>query len=360
MRKAAFLLFLLISAIFFTQRLPQIVRAINSAVSVKGLNLGMQNVLSETQQDSLRKAIAGFWTWDGTVSAADPSVMTDRIELKTNGIIWQVQQYRIGLPSGDSAKLTYIQQAYLTPTAWADSAETTLQCDVRVLKKVRILDGDTCYQKTFERTENILPKSTKRDSIEFMPTMDAVWYIKAGGGSFEWEGRRYASYGNQDLSLFFPVGAIKLVDDIRLSPCSGSATDAAVVRQRLAEDIARQTSRGGREADVVALMTRYYFPLCLKPLVSCAVTNQSQGNAVRAEIQVDRRGAVRKAVVKSSQMTHNEWLRKTVEAEMRQWRFHPLAAGEEMQTFVGEITFASHPQAGLDSIVLRSQKASGR
>jgi hypothetical protein len=356
MRKGFILLFILIALIVFTQNLPLIVKQVSTGLSAKGLHSYGQRDITEAQQDSLRSAIAGLWAFDGVRSDSASNVLTDRIELKKNGILWQVQQLKLFLPSGDSAVITTIQQGFIAPFFWVNRGESTLLCEVQVLKRVRIIGRDTCYMRTEEKVKDVF----KRDSSFFAPTMVPVWLLTADGTRFIWQGRSYRNWGTNDITKFFPAGAITLVDDIHLPQCPVRKNDRAALRELICGDVSKMKLAARRSDDVLNLMRLYYVPYCLKSaLENPGYPGTFMTAKVLFSVALSSAGAVDRVSVDLQNIRSNKWERGQIENEIRQWRFQPLTTPAAPFSFSGEMSLAADSSNGMGGFAIRAMSPEG-
>jgi hypothetical protein len=342
---------ILVVLMLFARKLPNFTNQINQILTETGVDKYKRGEFDEARQDSLRKTLAGFWTWDDTGAGDRAARLCDRIEVKDNGIIWQVQQYWIRLPSGDTTAMTLVHQAFLTPFAWLDQQQKILVCEVRILKKVRISGRDTCYIPAVEKTVGMSEKEAS-----YYPTMESTWHITVNDGRFNWEGREYTSWGSRDLSLFFPKGAVKLVDDIRIVQCSGKSPDRVVLREKIAADVATDIAATRTNADIARTLQRYYLPYCLQPLLRDP-TNPGIFPLQQANVSmtVNWQGIVDTAQVVSRQLNFNDILRTSIEKEIREWRFNPLPASKPSSVFTCAITILADTLAGTGLITISTK-----
>jgi hypothetical protein len=150
---------------------------------------------SEKEKDALRLRNAGFWQYASDISATIS--VSDRIELKTNGIFWQVTQYAIGLPSGNSTRFMHVITGYLNPFCkLAENNRDSILCDVHTINQTFIMGHDTCYGAS---------------------NSDTTWNVTANGKRFELGNRAYAAYDTAGGALFrfFPSGVLDIIDKPR-------------------------------------------------------------------------------------------------------------------------------------------------
>lgn len=150
---------------------------------------------SEKEKEALKLRNAGFWQF---VSDTSSSIsVSDRIELKTNGIFWRVTIYAIALPSGNSTRLMHVSTGYLNPFCILSvSNKDSMICDVRIIKQTFLLGKDTCYAPS---------------------NIDTTWYLSANGKRFDFDNRVYTAYDTSGPALlqFFPAGALDIIDKSR-------------------------------------------------------------------------------------------------------------------------------------------------
>jgi len=167
---------------------------LTSLVHYKGFN--------EQQKEQLKVRNAGFWQYasDTDASNAGYSYTTDRFELKTNGIFWQVAETYLGLPSKKTAMFMHICTGYLNPFASIGKTDDSISCEVHILRQAYVTETDSCYG----------PSNT-----------DTTWIVVANGRCFELGGRTYGHYDTAGGALrhFFPDGALKIVDKVALPQC---------------------------------------------------------------------------------------------------------------------------------------------
>lgn len=164
--------------------------------------------LDTASQNRVVEAAAGFWRASLHDSLSDHLFTgTDMIELKDNGIVWRVLDYRLFVPGGDTLVYRKVYDAYLRPHGWERGKDSVAACDVRILRQAAIAGPDTCYGPT---------------------DVDVVWSLGIGVG-FALEGRNYAAYSG-DLGEFFPQGAIDMLERAYQGGGPGGARSAYQVQ----------------------------------------------------------------------------------------------------------------------------------
>jgi hypothetical protein len=155
------------------------------------VSTGAYQPFDSVEQQEVVRSIAGFWVAplsDSTVSV--PFSGKDMIELKDNGIIWRVMEYRLVRAEGDTVVYRHSYDAYLRAHGWKTGKDSVAACDVRLLRQATIAGDDTCYGPT---------------------DVDVVWDVTVKGGRLGLEGRDYSAYEGE-LAAFFPEGAVRMIE----------------------------------------------------------------------------------------------------------------------------------------------------
>lgn len=192
-RAGMFGIFFLIVLIFFFIASKNVKSVETGAKILNGVT--RYKGFSDKEKEGLKSRNAGFWQYESDTSGTIN--VSDRIELKTNGIFWQVTQYAIGLPSGNSTRFMHIITGYMNPFCkLAANNRDSIICDVHTIKQAFIMGKDTCYG-----TGNT----------------DTTWDLMANGKRFELGNRAYTAYDTTGpaLAQFFPAGALDIIDKPR-------------------------------------------------------------------------------------------------------------------------------------------------
>jgi hypothetical protein len=215
--KAGVLLVLLIIVFIIADRLASgKVPRLDLANLSAGLARNKDMLLyDDAGREVIRKAVAGFWMTAPSDTQLTPAItVDDRVELKNNGIIWQVKQYRVVLPAHDTLHFTYVMTGYLMPHGKRLIGDSATYSDIRVLYQAMIVNQDSCYGES---------NTTAGWSHSAKPTVDSVMRI---------EGGRYIAYRGA-LPAFFPKGAIDLVKKININPCPPDLSFFEVLSKRV-------------------------------------------------------------------------------------------------------------------------------
>jgi hypothetical protein len=173
----------------------------------------------EKKKEELKARNAGFWQFASDTNTDNSMIyMTDRFELKTNGIFWQVKEYTIGLPSKKTTRFMHIVNGYMNPFAKADKSFDSIVCDVHIIRQAFIMGRDTCYG----------PSKT-----------DTTWVVIADGKRFKLDDRAYSSYDTAGAALyaFFPKGALEIVDKVTIYQCPKAAGFQEYAKNAVAADM---------------------------------------------------------------------------------------------------------------------------
>lgn len=152
---------------------------------------------SEQQKDSVSKEVAGFWQFNKAAEGTNPGI-TDRIEIKDNGIIWRVVTYKYLTPTNDTAIFVKASTAYLRPFASNKDNPSFLTFDLHIIRQT-FAGKDTCYSN---------------------PNPDTTWEILRSDTELQTGNTTYTPFDTSDLMHFFPEGSIAMVDAVTVNPCS--------------------------------------------------------------------------------------------------------------------------------------------
>ena len=155
------------------------------------------NPFSEPQKDSVSKELAGFWQYDRPAKDTSPGI-SDRIEIKDNGIIWRVITYKYPTSASDSSIFTIASTSYLRPFASNKDNPSFLTFDLHIIRQT-FAGKDTCYSN---------------------PNPDTTWEILRTAEGLQLGNMIYTAFDTSDMEHFFPVGAVAMVDAVTVDPCS--------------------------------------------------------------------------------------------------------------------------------------------
>jgi hypothetical protein len=279
-----------------------LVKVVSHSMNSLKANSGPANpnivVFDEKDKDPIKKRIAGFWRCGGAKSPAFPFLrVSDRIELKDNGIFWRVKHTTIVLPSGDSAAFSMVMTGYANPYSKSRSDSDSMSFQVHFIGQVLISGKDTCYVE-HARMSNDPKKSVMPDILRTPQrqqdegVVDTVWDIVANGEVFDFEGISYSKYdtAGPGLGSFFPAGATKLVGRISVPECSNSLSLENVTKQALTGSFAALSVPSRTQEDVHKAVSTYYQKMFAQDLAR-RVTVYGTGS-VTMSFAVNSRGNV--------------------------------------------------------------------
>ena len=219
---------------------------------------------SEGEATSVKKKIAGFWQSVAAVDSSVPFVrVTDKFELKPNGIYWRVKYSVLTLPSGDTTSYLMASTGFMNPYYRSETSPESISCQVHFIGQAVAFGGDTCYAE-FSRpdpSQSIFPElqGGKPKPGEGV-VVDTIWHLVADGKRFEIENKKYSAYDTAGKALFtfFPKGSTDIVNRISLRKCGGELSPEVLVKRALAADLANTTVGARSQQDVLAIVNRYY------------------------------------------------------------------------------------------------------
>jgi hypothetical protein len=258
----------------------------------------------DKKKDELKARNGGFWQFASDTNT-DNSLfyMTDRFELKTNGIFWQVTEYTIGLPSKKTARFLKITHGYLNPFAKEGKSLDTLICDVHIINQAYIMGADTCYGQS---------------------NTDTTLAVVADGKRFELEGRIYAPYDTAGPALyaFFPKEALNVVDKLSIPQCPKSIEFQTFAKNAVAADMAEvtvDTLSPDAVQKIIDAYYRYFLDNRIKTSTSWGERAEAKGN-LKVSFDITWDGKVKdvKIVALSKQY---EKIRQVLMKDIGAWTF---------------------------------------
>ncbi len=156
------------------------------------LDLYYRNTKRFSQEEKLQflAAHAGLWEYTSEVTAGGlPLARSDLLEIKSNGIIWQVAQWDVALPGPTApvaTRLIQVRTAYVVP--YGALGNDTLS-DAYTIHQIFIRGSDTCF-----------------GGWNFLD----LWNMAKSGDSLVLNRKKYGRYRGEPAA-FFPKGLIDLV-----------------------------------------------------------------------------------------------------------------------------------------------------
>jgi hypothetical protein len=159
---------------------------------------------SPQQKDSIRPLLAGFWEYVHDTTMGSTAVKRlDRLEIKPNGYIWEVDQYQCTPSSGAPFLIVSIANYFTSPFGKVDNKTSDLLCELVILRHVYIFGNDSCYATGVQ---------------------ESTWVMQRNAAGLSVQGHQYQPFDTAGrLHQFFPAGAIKLADKVDLKQCPPSA-----------------------------------------------------------------------------------------------------------------------------------------
>jgi hypothetical protein len=142
---------------------------------------------SEQEKADFINKHAGLWQFNiETMENGKIVKKTDRLEIKQNGIVWQVTEWDIPMPSDTVVPFRQIRTAFIKPYG---VMKNDSMCDAFILTQAFTDRTDTCFGAW---------------------NYPELWSFQRDGASLIFNQRRYASY-NGEPGDFFPRGSIAYV-----------------------------------------------------------------------------------------------------------------------------------------------------
>jgi len=194
---------------------------------------------SDEQKDKIRQHYAGFWQFVSDTTITSSNVRkSDCVEFKDNGIVWEVIQWRLKLPSGDTLATDQVLTGYVSPYSKAPYDSQKTIAEFRVLHQAFISNSDSCYGKS---------------------DVDELWEFAKNNEGLTINHRVFVPYKGE-IADFFPEGMIHVVDKLQLNECRDLSLSSFAKRKF-------QESLGSQQFLGVNVLRSYYDPMIIDELL---------------------------------------------------------------------------------------------
>ncbi len=211
-------------------------------------------LFTEEQKDSRKKKNAGLYE---AFTYKNGYQIKDRLEVKDNGIIWQVRQYTLIAPNHDTSTFMHVRTAYINPYGCKDTSLQALVNEVNIIQQASACGKDTCYGRS---------------------KVDEIWHTeKHPDSTLTIEDITYTVY-HGDLDTFFPPNATSVPHILTLSPCSVLSDFASYTRSFFKKKFSTPTVETTDPLQAITLITTYYEPLFLQPVMKPFLVGHSKGS----------------------------------------------------------------------------------
>jgi hypothetical protein len=290
-------------------------------------------LFAEEEKGAVIKKIKGFWYCNSVKSVEFPFLtVSDRFELKDNGVFWQVRRDVVHLPSGDSVDFVTIMNGFMSPYSRSKTCADSISCQIHFFGQVLISGSDTCYTEHARMSDDpkksVMPdilRSPKRE--EGQGAVDTVWDIVANGKMFCLEERSYSAYDTARgaLHAFFPQGTTKLVGKISVSRCPNTVSLESHTKDALVRDFAATSVESRKAENILESVNVYYKAMFAKSLAK-RVTVYGKGSMTIA-FSVNMHGNVSEPKIVESKPV-NMRLNNEMKKELLTWAF-PVCASQK-------------------------------
>ena len=306
--KGVFLLIILVVALLIYQRITNhgIPSQVSNLITDEFGTYRDFKEFSEDKKTELKKEFAGFWVYK-TEDSTSPVQKWDHLELRDNGIIWQVIDWFIELPSGDTASVLYARTAYMNPFGKIPEMEE-YGCDVRIIRQTFARDKDTCYGES---------------------QVDQMWHAQKEGDDLILNRKRYTPY-HGELENFFPEGALDLVDMLIDENCNRGTSLQSYAKDFMKENFIQSSPIQFNEDGVKQWIDHYYRPAVIDEILELISPVSALPDSVQIEFGLSADGQVIKPRFKSAIMI-NSTFHKMVLAEIGTWVFPKITDAKSAQ-----------------------------
>jgi len=262
---------------------------------------------TEAQQDSVRRALAGFRESERIDSLGPVTLrLLDRLELKDNGIFWQVRQYTV---AGEvTGRFSHVLNGYLIPFGASRKTPGKLLSDVRIIRQAYVAGADTCYGPS---------------------QADSTWKLYTGNGGFGWKNVRFAPYEGA-LTAFFEPGIIDIPENLYTRECGKGYSLHRYLDQELGARV--PAAAAADSASVAGLIDRRYAPVLRFAIAAMDAEGKRKPGSVLVSFAVDSGGAVRQLQTERSSSL-DTWFVGYIAETFARWRLPGPSAGRLQYEF---------------------------
>ncbi|MBN1306938.1 MAG: hypothetical protein JXA18_03410 [Chitinispirillaceae bacterium] len=259
--------------------------------------------MKEEQKKALQKSFGGFWV-NRTVDSNALLQKDDCLELRHNGIIWQVVHWLVRYPCGETGSYYHIRHGYLNPYSVA-ADRRSIVCEVRTIRQLFINGSDTCFGRS---------------------QVDELWQARKEDSLLVMNRKRYFPYHGA-LPEFFPEGMIDLIDMLLLNSCEDIPNLSHIVGNRL--DSCYQQDKTARPCDTAVIneeLSEYFKPAFVDELFAAMPYFPVLPDSMILPIQLHHDGTVSLDISKGerAQVDHFE---ERILDRIESWPFPRCDAG---------------------------------
>ena len=270
---------------------------LNSFMSTDISDFRSLQAMDEEKKNALKKVLGGFWVFTTGDSLA-PVQKEEHLELRDNGIIWQVNRWRVTYPDGDTAEYFHVRYGYLNPYSIA-ADEKSIVCEVRSIRQVFIIDNDTCFGES---------------------QVDELWQARMSDSLLVMNRKRYLPYDGV-VTAFFPEGMIDLIDKLIMNDCTGKFSLGRVVEEHLRT--LYQTDDATRTCDTIVVgktIHDYFLPAVVDEIFSSIPYFPSLPSSVGFPLSVKPDGMV-SLTLSRAKRTQADHFSELLFSTMEHWPF---------------------------------------
>ncbi|MBD3347361.1 MAG: hypothetical protein GF401_20075 [Chitinivibrionales bacterium] len=253
---------------------------------------------TEQEKDSARKMFAGFWEKRQEYPGG-AFVEKDRLELKDNGIIWQVKEYTLQLPSNREFVVSHVIHGALVPYGYSKNDTGAVVCDVLIIRQNVVAENDTCYGE-----------SNAAD----------LWKMKKTEKSLRINDADYLPYGTASLDTFFQQGILNTIDDFTVEACLHGVNKYALLLDTLIADMAQMKVKDFSRQKAKEMIGRYYAHVLGGIISSYGMPESSVPDSIEIGLSITASGKVINPRIIRADIKR-ELFEKSLVEDIRAWRF---------------------------------------
>jgi hypothetical protein len=285
---------------------------------------------SNDENKYLKQKVSGYWQHTEPEQLPQkPYRVSDRIELKENGVFWQVNKLTLWLPYGDTSVCTHIQTGYINPFKLKGADSGTVLVDALVKSQAFAQKFDTCYiaslSAAIQNQRNIISMSQDVFAKELKKMHDSLFV----------DGRLYTSYDTNTNALadFFPRGSVEIIDNIAIGECKQNTSFGDFVISELRQAFSSKNSGDSDTGAIRSVISRYYAPLVVSELSRHFTTGMLEPlhGSITYTLTVDAKGAVAEVKKNKAHVGNNDF-EKILASNIKQWYFMPISGSSQTRS----------------------------
>lgn len=290
-----------------------------------------------TRVEEMKKTVCGYW-YRNEIKQLPHKIysLNDCVELKENGVFWQVQQYSLWLPNGDSVNFMHVLTGFINPFKSDPKDSNAILIDAFMRAQAYAFSQETCY------VASLVADLHKQQDIMAMTQEVYATRIKRVDSTLMIDQKVYTSYDTikNPLAAFFPLGSVELVDKFSIEKCPNDFSLSSIVKSELEKYYSSCPLAKRDSNDICLTIQRYYHPLIVAHLANkytSGVLEPMKGQLL-ISVSVKTDGTVDAVSVKKGRVTNDHFPQRLTE-EIKTWRFARAYPSQPLKEVLYEFNF---------------------